>query len=92
MPHATIATDLNKPLDVEIYLFPEFPLNPICPVDELTDTVNLLFTKLLHLGIGIDPGAGEDLLAQGGSDAIDILQGDLNPLVFRNIYPCNTRH
>ncbi len=90
MPYAPITADLNKPLDVEIYFLPEFPLNPICPIDELTDTVNLLFSKLPHLGIGIDPGVREDLSAQGGSDAIDILQGGLNPLVFRNIYSGNT--
>jgi len=63
MPAASITTNLDKPLDVEVDLLPELPLHPISLIDELADTVNLLLTKLSHLGIRIDPGAGQYLSA-----------------------------
>jgi len=73
MPDAPIATNLNKALDVEVNLLSQLTLNIIPPVDNLPETIDLLFSQVTYLGIGIDASLCQNLLAQAGAYAIDIL-------------------
>ncbi len=76
MPDAPIATNLNKAFDVEVNLFSQLTLNIILPVNNLPETIDLFFSQVAYLGRGIDPSLGYNLLAQAGTNAIDILQRD----------------
>jgi hypothetical protein len=73
MPDTPIATNLNKALDIEVNLLPQFPFNIMLPVNNLSETIDLLFRQVTHLGIGINPSLGYNLLAQARTNAIDIL-------------------
>jgi hypothetical protein len=73
MPAAPIATNLHKALDIEVNLLPQFPLDIILPVNNLPETIDLLFSQVIHLGRGVDVSLGYNLLAQAGTNAIDIL-------------------
>jgi len=56
MPATTIASNLNKALDVKSGLSPELTLNLILPVNDLSETVDFLFRKVAHFGIRTDIG------------------------------------
>jgi len=58
MPDTPVATNLNKTFDVKVNLFPKLTLNPILPVNKLSDTINLIFSKATHLGIRADASLG----------------------------------
>jgi len=73
MPDTSVASDLNQTLDVEIDLFSQFPLNPILPVDSLSEAVDFLLGKVIHLGLRSDAGLSENLLAQCTANTIDVL-------------------
>src|SRR4030042_5067172 len=70
MTKSTIATYLNKTLDIEINLFAEVTLYPVVLIDNLADSINLLIRKVLKTGIGIDPGLLQYFSAQGRPYAI----------------------
>jgi len=54
MPDTAIATDLDKALDIKVNLFSKLALNPVLPVNSLTEAVNLIFGKAIRLGIRLD--------------------------------------
>jgi len=68
-----IATNFNKAFDIEVDLFSKLPLNPILPVNNLPETINLPFSKLIRLNLGIDTSLSQNPLTQSGSNAIDML-------------------
>jgi hypothetical protein len=73
MPGTTVATNLNETLDIQVNLFPKFTLNLILPVNNLPETINLVFSKAIRLGLSIDTGLSQNPPAQGRANAIDIL-------------------
>jgi hypothetical protein len=60
MPGTTVATNLNEPLDIQVNLFSKFTLNLILPVNNLPETINLVFGKAIRLGLGIDTGLSQN--------------------------------
>jgi len=54
MPDTTVATNLNETLDIKVNRFPQFTLNLLLSVDNLSETINLVLGKIIHLGLGID--------------------------------------
>jgi hypothetical protein len=56
MPDTSIATNLDQALDIKVNLLPEFTLNPILPVNSLSEAVYLILGKVTHLGLWIDTG------------------------------------
>jgi len=54
MPDTTVATNLNETLDIKVNRFPQFTLNLLLLVDNLSETINLVLSKIIHLGISID--------------------------------------
>jgi len=73
MPGTTVATNLNETLDIQVNLFSKFTLNLILPVNNLPETINLVFSKAIRLGLSIDTDLSQNLPTQGRSNAIDIL-------------------
>ena len=56
MPATPIATNFNEALDIKINLFAQLTFNPVLPVNKLSETINLVFSKITHLGIRADTG------------------------------------
>jgi len=74
MPGTPIATNLNKALDIEVNLLPKLPFNIMLPVNNLPETIDLLFSQVAYLGIGVYASLRQNPLAQRRTNAIDILQ------------------
>jgi hypothetical protein len=73
MSVATVAPDLDKALNIQVDLFSEFTFNLAFPVNNLADTVNLGFGKVIRLNIRTNAGLSQNLLALGRSNTINIL-------------------
>jgi hypothetical protein len=54
--------------------------------------LHVCVAEIFHADVGAHPGLGENLLGTGETDAIHIGEGDLNPLVARDIDACNPSH
>jgi hypothetical protein len=73
MPTATITSNLNEPLDVKGSLSPKLTLNLVLFVNGLAETIDFLFSKVTHLGVGADIGLSQYLPTQGGANTVNIL-------------------
>lgn len=92
MTQPAVAPDIHQALDVHGDLTPEIALHPHLFVDNLADAVDLVVCQVTHARVGIDVGALEELLTSMQSNAIDIWQSRLDPLVARKINSRNSRH
>jgi len=54
MPDTSIATNLDEPLDIKVNLFSKLTLNLILMVNNLSETLNLVFSKVTRLSVRID--------------------------------------
>ena len=57
-----------------------------------TDLVDVLLREILHAGVRVDAGSGEDLLRGLQADAENIRQSDFDPLLTRQVNARNTCH
>jgi hypothetical protein len=92
MPVAPVAANLGKALDVETHFFPELALNPILPVNILSEPVDLVFGEVIRFSLGIDTGMLQNLVTQCGANPVDVLQRYPDLLVSRYVNPGDTRH
>jgi len=74
MSYAPVAADLDKPLDVEIYLAPQIALNHMLFINDLAEAVDLVLSEIPYLDIWVDAGSSKDLPAQSRPYAVDIAQ------------------
>src|SRR5579862_684276 len=93
-PMATpaVRADLDQTLDVQGDFAAQVAFDLVAPVDDLAQPVDLLLGEVADPGVGIDVGLGEDLLAGRQAEAEDIGEGDLHPLLARDINAGNARH
>jgi len=56
MSDTPIAANFNKALDIKVNLFSKLTLNPILPVNKLSETIGLFFGKATCLSIRTDTG------------------------------------
>src|SRR5688500_2605179 len=89
---AAIRADLLQPLDVAQHGTTKITLNCVVAGDIFAQRLDLRFSQVLHAHIRVETHVGEDFLAAGLADAIDVLQSDFDPLVTRQIDTFNTRH
>jgi len=54
MPDTPIATNLDETLNVKVNLFSKSTLNLVLPVNQLPETLNLIFSEVGNLSLGID--------------------------------------
>jgi len=54
VPDTPIAANFNKAFDIKVNLFSEFTLNPVLTVNNLPDTIKLVFGKLIRFNIRVD--------------------------------------
>jgi len=73
MPGTPITTNLDEAPNVKIYPFPKLTLNPILPVNKLTETVDLVFGKAIRVNVMNNASSIQNPPAQGRTDTIDIL-------------------
>src|SRR4029079_4232690 len=84
--------DLDQALDVERHLPAKVTLDLDPAVDHLAQAVDLLLGQIAHPGVRVDAGRLEDLLAGRQSDAVDVGEGDLDPLPARDVDAGDTCH
>jgi len=92
MPETPVAANLNKTLDIKVNLFSEFTLNHELSADKVSEAINFIIGKAIHLGIRVDTGLRQNLPTQGRADAIDILQRNPNLFISGYIHPSYTCH
>jgi hypothetical protein len=56
VPDTSVATNLDETLDVKVDLFSKLTLNPVPPVNQLSETINLIFSEAIHPSIRTDIG------------------------------------
>jgi hypothetical protein len=78
MPDATVATYLDKPLNVEIDLAPQFSFHLVIAIDNLSNPADIPLAKILDFGIRVDAGLRQDPLAHGASYTVDGAQSNLD--------------
>ena len=79
-------------------LAPQVALDLVAAVDDVAQPVDLLLGQVPDAGVRVDVGLGQDLLAGRQPDAVDVGEGDLDPLLARDVdagdachrssYPC----
>jgi hypothetical protein len=56
VPDTPVAANLNETFNVKVNLFSKLTLNPIPVVNQLSETINLIFGKVVYLSIRADTG------------------------------------
>jgi hypothetical protein len=92
MPDTTVATNLNETLYIKVNRFPQFTLNLLFLVDNLSETINLIIGEVIHLGLSSNTRLSQNFPTQGGTNPIDILQRDPNLFILGYIYTSYARH
>src|SRR5438105_4477164 len=87
-----VAADLHLPLDVLGDLPPQVTLDLEVLVDPCPQTGDLFLGEVPHPGVGRDLRRGADLLGPRRPDAEDVGEGDLEPLLPRDVDPGDTCH
>ena len=92
MAEALIATDLHLALDVLSYLATQVTFDFDVLLDICPDSVDFFVSQVPNPRIGIDVGVLAHLLCDRRADAVDICEGDLYPLLPRDIDSSYARH
>src|SRR5512132_32064 len=94
VPDALVAPDLDLALDVLRDLPTKVTFDLEVPVDELADLEHFFLGEIADLGAALDRGPAHDLKGAGRTDAVDVSERDIEPLVPREINagdPCHVR-
>ncbi len=92
MPQTAVTTDIHQSLDVHRDLAPEVALYPHFFINNLADPVDFVVSQISDPSIRIDVRPLQQLLARVQTDAKDVWQSRLDPLVTRKIDSRNSRH
>src|SRR6266487_945204 len=90
--HSPVGADLHEALDVHGDVLAKVALHAPLAVDDLGDAAGLLLREVLHPHAAVDPGLGQDLVAPAHPDPVDVGEGDLDPLLAREIDACDACH
>jgi hypothetical protein len=63
MSETPVTANLNETFNVKVSFFSELTLNTILPVNKLAETVNLIFSKVVHFDARVDASLSQNLLA-----------------------------
>src|SRR4051794_28586150 len=92
MPDSPVAPDIHQPLDVHGHLGPERALDLNRSFDHLPQPRHLSIGEVAHARVRIPPGFAENPAAGGATDTKDVGEGDLHPLLAREIDAGDTCH
>src|SRR5512137_1018489 len=87
-----VAADVHESLDVHGHLALQIALDPVAALDDPPQLVDLVLGEVLDADVLADLGLGQNLPRQGSADPVDVRQGDLQPLLPRQIHARNSRH
>jgi hypothetical protein len=80
------------PLDIHRYFPSEIPLDFVTLIDDLTDLHDFIIRQMIALLVELNPGCLKNCLGGAPPNPIDIGQGNLHSLIFRQVHSSNTRH
>src|SRR6056297_2242277 len=92
MTEPPVAADVHQHLDVLVDLSPEIALDLVVALDDLSQADRLRLRQMLRPGPRVDRGLLADLQGLRATDAVDIGQRNLDPLVSRQVDTCNACH
>src|ERR1044072_5526434 len=92
MTGAAIAPDVHQPLDVHGDLGTQRAFHLDAPLDQLPEPRHFGVREVAHPGARVDSRIREQPVAGGPSDAVDVGQRDLDPLLPREVHACDARH
>jgi hypothetical protein len=90
--NATIGSDVHETLDVHRDFGAERSLDANVLFDCLTQTIRVSIVQVADALVGRNAGALENSASCGPADSKDVRQPDLELLLPREIYSCDTRH
>ena len=90
---AAITLDALQPLQVHADFAAQVAFNDVFAIlDRVNNLRELLLGQILGADARIDICASEDLVRVGGTDAINVAQGDFDALVGRDFYSNDAGH
>jgi len=92
MSKTTIASNIDKPFDVEIDFLPEITFYSISLVNDLAYAVYLIISEIPDFNIRANSRLLKYPSTRGRANTEDIAQRYLHPLILRYIDTSNTRH
>jgi hypothetical protein len=92
MAYPTIAADLLQALNVHSHSASQVTFNLIVPVDELPQLSHFSLVEIPDPRVRVYFYLAQDLIASGTSDPVNVGQTDLDPLVARQVNPCDSWH
>ena len=84
MPATPQAADVLESLEGHPLLAAQVTLDGVA-LSGPTQFLDIAVLEILHPGIWVDPCLGQDRFGSGRTDAIDVREGDFNPLVAGNV-------
>src|SRR5436309_1800884 len=87
-----VGADLLEALDVLGALAAQVALHAQFVVDHLAELAHLVLGEVLHVGVGVHAGLLQSEARLGLPDPVDVGQTDLDALVERDVYACDTCH
>src|SRR3954452_21012457 len=90
--NAPVAPDVHQALDIHGDFGAKRAFDLDRALDHLAKPGNLIVRQIADPGVRVDPGLAQDAAAGGTADAKDVGQRDLNALLARKVYACDTRH
>src|SRR5437773_2498315 len=87
-----VAAEIDQALDARRDVAAEVALDLVAGVDRAPKTRRLLVGPVVGLAPGIDLRLGAHLERRAPADAVDVREGDLHPLVARQIHSGETCH
>src|SRR5687767_11110056 len=92
MPQALVAADLHLALDVLLHLAAEVTFDLEVVVDPRPNAVHLFVREVTDAGVDVDADGLAQLLGDARTDAEDVREGDLEPLLPGDVDSCDSCH
>src|ERR1700683_3932700 len=85
VPDALVAADLDLPPDVGLHLAAEVTFDLVVRFDPVSQLNKLVIGNLVDSSVSADPRTAQGLDRTGTADAVNIGEGDFQPLVTREV-------
>jgi hypothetical protein len=92
MPQTAIATQIHQAFDVHCNIAPQVAFDHVIAVDRLTDLQDLCVGQVVNPPLAGDANLAANLLGELRANAMNILEGDDDAFLRRNVNACDTSH
>src|SRR5690606_12814679 len=90
VPETPIRADIDKALDVQLNFAPQVSFDDVVLVDRFPEAGDLIFGEIAHARVRVHLSHLQELLCPRTTDAVDVGEGDFNPLLPRQVDPCDS--